>query len=406
MKSVQLLVISPPSIEKVNRAVYRLLVTRYNIDVHMVIPSRYWGSDAFKECASVTDEPFSATLLEPVGSNPRLLRLRGLPELVRSRRPSHVLVDADPASLLVKDALRAVRGFSAEVWTMTAENLERSYLREGFESLLHGHVSTAAGRFITWWLLWSSRNNVDHVFTISRDGTRVMSSSGFVGRVTQIPLGFDAGRFYPQSNEQITATRQRLGLHTKTIAYFGRPVPEKGVDLLILALARLKDLSWQFLVDEFSEYRLPYVSQLQNQIKALEISDRVVYFDATHSEMPDYMNAADIVVLPSVSTPKWKEQYGRVIPEAMACGKIVVGSQTGAIPEIIGDSGFLFPEGDIEALADILRYLLKAQHDELELVRAKAVERAHSDLSTLRQAEIWAKMLNQDNSNDETGISK
>jgi glycosyltransferase involved in cell wall biosynthesis len=187
--------------------------------------------------------------------------------------------------------------------------------------------------------------------------------------------------------------RHSLGLEKKTIAYFGRLVSEKGINLLLEALSTLKDLQWQFIIDKFSVYRSTYEEQLQSQIQVFGLTNQVVYFDAPHNKMQDYMNAADIVVLPSISTPKFKEQYGRVIPEAMACGKIVVGSQSGAIPELIGEAGFVFLEGDVNKLAEILRYLLTAPESELDLMRIKAVERAYTYLSAAKQAEIMYRTI-------------
>lgn len=395
MKSVQLLAISPSCVEAVNRAVYRLLATHYKIDVHMVIPKHNRIGAEFKMCLPVVDEPFAVTLLVPVGPLGRLQRLKGLPELIRTTHPSHILVEADPASLLMREVTRSTQDSPTKIWALTAENLTRNYLWEGFEGLRRGQLIAAASGFINFWLWRSSRRGIHHVFTISQHGTHAMSQLGFAGRITQIPLGFDPHLFYPKSPDQIEAVRRRLSLRVTTIAYFGRLLPEKGVDLLLQALAKLKDLPWQFLVDKFSTYQSPYVLKLQHQIETLGLIDRVIYFDAAHSEIPDYMNAADIIVLPSVSTPKWKEQYGRVIPEAMACGKIVIGSQSGAIPELIGDCGFLFPEGDIEALTDRLHYLLTAPADELREIQTKAAHRAHTHLSIFRQADVLAKMLNE-----------
>jgi glycosyltransferase involved in cell wall biosynthesis len=65
----------------------------------------------------------------------------------------------------------------------------------------------------------------------------------------------------------------------------------------------------------------------------------------------------DVLALPSLTTPRWKEQFGRVLIEAQACGVPVVGSDSGAIPEVIGKSGLLFPEGDAPKLAGELKRL-------------------------------------------------
>jgi len=135
---------------------------------------------------------------------------------------------------------------------------------------------------------------------------------------------------------------------------------------------------------------------VKERIESLGLTSRTVYFDATHSEVADYMNAADYVVLPSISTPKWKEQYGRVLAESMACGKIVIGSSTGAIPELIGDAGYTFPEGDSTTLGNLLRQLLTTTDaGEAEALRAKAIERANDRLSADRQAAIWAELALQ-----------
>ena len=67
--------------------------------------------------------------------------------------------------------------------------------------------------------------------------------------------------------------------------------------------------------------------------------------------MDRFWHSIDVLALPSLTTPRWAEQFGRVLVEAMARGVPVVGSSSGAIPEVIGDAGLIFPEGDAPALA-------------------------------------------------------
>ena len=73
------------------------------------------------------------------------------------------------------------------------------------------------------------------------------------------------------------------------------------------------------------------------------------------TQMPAMLRRLDVVVLPSRSTPRWREQYGRIVIEAMACGVPVIGSDSGEIPNVIGEAGVVFPEGDIQRLAEALR---------------------------------------------------
>ena len=59
----------------------------------------------------------------------------------------------------------------------------------------------------------------------------------------------------------------------------------------------------------------------------------------------------DVSVLPSLTRPNWKEQFGRTLAEAMSCETPVIGSDSGEIPHVIGDAGLIFKEGDAQALA-------------------------------------------------------
>ena len=394
MSTTRLLVVSPSCIEGVNRAVYRLLATHYHQDIHLVIPENIRVGAEVRQPSPVDHEPFPTSLLEFRGAHSRLQRCRGFAGLMEEYRPTHVLVESDPATALTREAVRFSSLSQAKVWVLTCENQERSYLRESWEWLRKGKLLFAMGGGVTWWFLVKTRPKIDQVFTISSDGTKAISNLGFAGRVTQIPLGFDPLLFYIQNPEKVAVTRKRLGLHSTTIAYFGRLVPEKGLDFLISVLSSLKEFSWQFLLDRFENYRTPYTDQVQAQLKSVGLENRVVYFDAGHSEIPDYMNAADVVVLPSYSTAKFKEQYGRVLAEAMACGKLVVGSTCGAIPELIGDGGLVFPERNERALNEILRKIMSSPTQEFDVLRSRAHQRAHDELSVSRQAEIFYRCLN------------
>jgi glycosyltransferase involved in cell wall biosynthesis len=72
-----------------------------------------------------------------------------------------------------------------------------------------------------------------------------------------------------------------------------------------------------------------------------------------HDQMPDAYARMDVLVLPSRTTARWKEQFGRVIVEALWCGVPVVGSDSGEIPWLIGRTGggVTFPEGNVKALS-------------------------------------------------------
>jgi len=93
--------------------------------------------------------------------------------------------------------------------------------------------------------------------------------------------------------------------------------------------------------------------------------------------------------LPSRTRPNWEEQFGRVLTEAMACGSPVVGSTCGEIPQVIGDAGLIFPEGDVDALRAAL---LRLQRDD-ELRRDLAARGRARILAHYTQKQIAAETV-------------
>ncbi len=74
-------------------------------------------------------------------------------------------------------------------------------------------------------------------------------------------------------------------------------------------------------------------------------------------DVPRALAEIDTLAAPSLTQPHWKEQFGRVLIEAMACGVPVVGSDSGEIPQVVGDAGLIVPEGDVAALRAALLHL-------------------------------------------------
>src|SRR5262249_33871402 len=163
---------------------------------------------------------------------------------------------------------------------------------------------------------------------ICEDGRKSMQTIGFGGTISVIPVGFDPALFFPDDARR-AATRAAMGLNGPVVAYFGRLSQTKGVPLLIAALGHLRDSPWQLLMDDFEHESTEPTNWLNQAITEAGIGDRIVRFSASHESVADYMRAADIVVVPSVV----KEQYGRVVAEAMACGCATIVSDIGALPE-------------------------------------------------------------------------
>jgi glycosyltransferase involved in cell wall biosynthesis len=115
------------------------------------------------------------------------------------------------------------------------------------------------------------------------------------------------------------------------------------------------------------------------------------------TEVAAYMSGLDVFVLPSRTTGNWKEQFGRVLIESMACQVPVIGSDSGEIPHVIGDAGLVFPEGDALALAAHLQKLAdsKALREELAAKGLERVTQHYTQLQIARQhLKLYRKALN------------
>lgn len=148
-----------------------------------------------------------------------------------------------------------------------------------------------------------------------------------------------------------------------TVGFVGRLVKEKGVFTLLNAFADLPSQSRLVLVGDG-----PARHEIVRTARSLGILGRLEVTGALRqSKVAAQMAAMHVMVLPSLTTPRWSEQFGRVIIEAMASGVPVVGSDSGAIPEVLGDAGLVFEEANAPALAATLNRLLEDRELRQEL---------------------------------------
>jgi glycosyltransferase involved in cell wall biosynthesis len=105
----------------------------------------------------------------------------------------------------------------------------------------------------------------------------------------------------------------------------------------------------------------PYQPELERTVAERGVGGRVRFLpNRSRDELPEVMNALDVLLLPSRTTPRWKEQFGRVIIEAHACGTPVIGSDSGAIPDVIEEGGLVTPE---QNPAELAKAICKLRND-------------------------------------------
>lgn len=188
----------------------------------------------------------------------------------------------------------------------------------------------------------------------------------------RIPFGIDLDVFRPDPAARAD-TRRRLGWGEgpPVVGFGGRLVAEKGLTLLMRALDRLS-APWRALIVGSG----PLEGTLRDWLARAPHRIRLIT-GVPHAEMPAYLNAMDVLCLPSRTTGFWRESFGRILTEAMACALSVIGSDSGEIPHVLGSAGRIVGEGDEEALTGALGELLDNEGLRMRLGRA-ALERARA----------------------------
>ncbi len=252
---------------------------------------------------------------------------------VRRLQPDIVHIDEEPYNLAAFHAMRLAVGAGAKALFFTWQNLLRRY------------------PFPFSWMERYNYRHASHAIAGNEEGLDVLHKKGYQGPMTVIPqFGVDPEIYRPSPSDLADHSHFRIG-------YVGRLVEEKGVDILLRAVAGLEG-QWTLSILGDGPFEQP----LRGLSEELQLGDKVTFERSRPSaEMPAFYNRLDVLVLPSRTRQHWKEQFGRVLIEAMACGVPVVGSDSGEIPHVIGDAGLIFPENDGEALRDHLGHMMRSQ---------------------------------------------
>ncbi|MBN9163377.1 MAG: glycosyl transferase family 1 [Myxococcales bacterium 68-20] len=181
-----------------------------------------------------------------------------------------------------------------------------------------------------------------------------------------VPLGLDVNQFRPDLRAG-AAARAQLRLRASgapVVGYLGRFVPEKGLPLLMSALAEL-ETPWRALFVGGG----PLEPELRRWAARYD-DDRVrIVTGVKHDDVPSHLNAMDILCAPSQTTRSWREQFGRMLIEAFACGVPVIASDSGEIPHVVADAGEIVGERDVDAWRLAIGTLLESPSRRYELAQ-------------------------------------
>lgn len=325
---------------------HKLVLLKESLNLVLVMPDR-WGSQP--------DEP-------PLPDDPRIIALptllhgrnhfhvyRGLADVVDRERPDLVHADEEPYSAVTGQVSALCRARRIPFVFFAWQNLIKR-LPPPFGLLRRSVFRRAAGG----------------IAGTERAGA-VLRSAGYRGPMAIIPqMGVDPDRFRPDPAAR-ARIRRRLGLDEETpvVGFAGRLVREKGVHLLLAAVADIPGVHVVVIgsgPEEAALRRSADESKLRGRVRCVG--------GVASAEMAEWLTSFDVLVLPSLTTRGWAEQFGRVLVEAMACEVPVVGSDSGEIPSVIGNAGVVTTEGSVAELSSALRALLEDPRARASLGRA------------------------------------
>lgn len=259
-------------------------------------------------------------------------------------------IHEEPFSLATAEVLllRRLRRNHAPVVLYTAQNLRKRYPVP-----------------FRWFERWALRT-ASGISACNDEAARIAEAKGFAGRARVIPLGIDPKRFRADA----AGSGREDDSSGVVVGYAGRLVPEKGLRVLLDALA----------LDERLRLRVAGAGPMEPELRARAadagLSNRVEFLGPLDAgDLPGFYRSIAVLAIPSLPTPNWTEQFGRVAVEAMACGVPVVSSDAGALPDVVGGAGLVVPAANAEALAGALGEAAGPRAD--ELIRS-GLERAAS----------------------------
>jgi len=350
---MKILVASHTYIVDLNREKLRALATlEPGIEVTVVVPQRWQPGGVQNETIEtqfLQEESFQVVPISNFSQNNQGLLTFGVDiiSLLRRFQPQIIQVEQGAKALAYAQfiTLNKLLGLKAKNLFFTWWNLP--YQLKFPVSLLEAY----------------NLGNTDGIIVGNQDGAEIMRERGYKGPMSVIPqLGVDESIFKPEMQLELAA---QLGIEPTdfVVGFVGRFVEEKGLLTLLDSMAGLHDRPWKLLLLG----RGPLQSVLMERASEYGIKERLILVESVpHDEVVNYINLMSTLVLPSQTSYQfktltavgWKEQFGHVLIEAMACRVPTIGSDSGEIPHVIGKAGLVFPEGDISALQkSILRLM-------------------------------------------------
>lgn len=345
------------------------------MEVHLLVPRRWNEANRDVEASG----PLSGAITLHVEDAYLIGRIAGyffrpwaVAQLARHIRPDIIHIEEEPWSIACWQGVRAATAVGAAIVVFSWENIWTRY------------------RWLSERILSDTLRKASFIIAGNEEGKEIYRRRGFKGGMAVIPqYGIDEREFSKRKPVSPIVSRD---FFTGIVGYVGRLEGSKGIDILLRATALLGDRVACLVLGQGTEKE-----RLAALAEELGISSRTFFRDGVpHDKIAECLNSLDILVLPSRTTAVWKEQFGRILVEAMACEVPVIGSDSGEIPATIGGGGLVFAEGDHRDLSRKIETLLADEKLRNEIGRKgrnRVVEKFTNARLASRLKEIYVTLL-------------
>ncbi|MDZ8055543.1 MAG: glycosyltransferase [Aulosira sp. ZfuVER01] len=343
--SLRVLFVSHAYVVGVNQGKLNAIAETGKVEVGLLTPSNWKALEWNRQFEVETPYPKIKIYTAPV-----IFSGRGGAHMYTPWHLWQVLKDFQPDIVQVEEEVFSLCTFELAIWSRITN---KPMVVFGWENMDRNLP------IVRRWVRQFVMNTTKLMLPGNQDGANLLRQWGYTGLMEIMPqMGVDTQLFSPRSPENKNGE-----FH---IGFLGRLVPEKGVNTIFTAARLLKEqgLNPRIIICGSGSDEEVLKQEAQKQ----QIADLVVWRGSVrHEQAPEEISKFDVLVLPSLTTARWKEQFGHVLIEAMAMGVPVVGSSSGEIANVIGRSDLVFPEGESEGLAAILERMIRNPNWQQEL---------------------------------------
>ena len=364
----RVLVISHTYLDPARRGKLRALAAR-DLEVTVGVPQR-WAEPSLGPPIAASWERQGRVETFPIPvrghTDPATARFGGreLRSLLRDKRPDLVQVEEEPILPAAAQVVRMAQRAAIPAVLFTEDNVE--------------HAASL-------WQRWRRRRILQRV-------RGVIAGSEPAAALARRERADLAVAVIPQVGVAVPAAPEHAYHEGLAIGCIGRLVREKGVDTLLEALALNRSERWRLTVVGEGPER----ERLERLASAQRLAARVRWLGALPPErIARLWPELDVLVLPSRRLLTWTEPVGQVLMEAMAHEVAVIGSDSGVIPEVIGDAGVIVAAGDAAALAAELRRLAAVPERRalVQAGRARVMRRFSDDAVAEATLSFWGEIV-------------